>query len=94
MPAETGRRGAGPTGRRHEIVVCTGEECRRCGAMALLHELEEWRAGPDGGLRIAASDCLGHCALAPAVLEDGELLGSVTGRRLRTEMRRLGLRPD
>lgn len=62
--------------------------------MALLHELEQWRAGAAGGLRVASAECLGHCALAPAVLEDGELLGPVTGRRLRTEMRRLGLLPS
>lgn len=59
--------------------------------MALLDELEGWRAAADSDLRIAASRCLGHCALAPAVIEDGELVGAMTERRLRLEMHRLGL---
>lgn len=59
--------------------------------MALLSELEGWRAEADSNLRIAASRCLGHCALAPAMIEDGELLAAVTERRLRLEKRRLGL---
>lgn len=82
-----------PAGRsaRHVFVVCTGEECRRRGAVALLDELQGWRATADSDLRIAASRCLGHCALAPAVIEDGELMGAMTERRLRLEMHRLGL---
>jgi NADH:ubiquinone oxidoreductase subunit E len=59
--------------------------------MALLDELEGWRATADSDLRIAASRCLGHCALAPAVIEDGELMGAMTERRLRMERHRLGL---
>lgn len=91
MPADADlKRPAGKRGR-HVFVVCTGEECRRRGAMALLVELEGWRAAADSDLRIAASRCLGRCALAPAVIEDGELVGAMTGRRLRLEMQRLGL---
>jgi NADH:ubiquinone oxidoreductase subunit E len=44
-----------------------------------------------GDLRIGASQCLGHCQLAPAMVEDGRILGAVTQRRLRVELMRLGL---
>ncbi|MGC8881247.1 MAG: NAD(P)H-dependent oxidoreductase subunit E [Bryobacteraceae bacterium] len=89
MPAVAEPRCARRNCRRHVIVVCTGEECRRRGAMALLDELKGWRANADSDLRISSSRCLGHCALAPAVMEDGEMLGAVTPRRLRVELSRL-----
>jgi NADH:ubiquinone oxidoreductase subunit E len=34
---------------------------------------------------------MGHCALAPAVMEDGRLLGAMSSRRLRSELMRLGV---
>lgn len=76
---------------RHVFVVCTGEECRRQGSEELLHALEQARADSDADICVAAARCLGHCGLAPAVMEDGELLGAVSTRRLRMEMARLGL---
>ena len=76
---------------RHVFVVCTGKECRRRGALKLLRELEEACAGGDAGIRIAPASCLGHCGLAPAVMEDGELVGAMSSRRLRLEIARLGL---
>lgn len=77
---------------RHVFVVCTGEECRRRGALDLLRHLEAAREQSDDDIRIAPSRCLGHCELAPAMIEDGELMGAVSGRRLRVELARLGLR--
>lgn len=94
MPAiaERIKEGARAARARHVLVVCTGEQCRRRGAMSLLGELEQVRGCARTDVRIAASRCLGHCALAPAMMEDGELLGAVSGRKLRAELRRLGLR--
>ncbi|MGQ9917277.1 MAG: NAD(P)H-dependent oxidoreductase subunit E [Bryobacteraceae bacterium] len=73
----------------HVFVVCNGEECRRQGAEEILHDLEQACAHSDGGICVAAADCLGHCELAPAMIEDGELVGAVSRRRLRVEMARL-----
>ncbi len=92
MPATAERqKAARPCCGRHVFVVCTGEECRRQGAEDLLHALEQARAESDADIRIAAAQCIGHCGLAPAVMEDGELLGAVSSRRLRMEMARLGI---
>ncbi len=77
--------------RRHVFVVCRGEECLHKGAEGLLDDLENVRCHTGQDLRIGASDCLGHCELAPAVVEDGQVLGAVTAQRLRIELRRLGL---
>lgn len=76
---------------RHVFVVCTGEKCRRRGSLKLLRELEDACAGSDADVRIAPARCLGHCGLAPAMMEDGELVGVMSSRRLRLEMARLGL---
>ncbi len=92
MPATAERqKAARPCCGRHVFVVCTGEECRRQGSEGLLHALEEACADSDADIRVAAARCLGHCGLAPAVMEDGELLGAVSSRRLRLEMARLGI---
>ncbi|MEJ5369924.1 MAG: NAD(P)H-dependent oxidoreductase subunit E [Bryobacteraceae bacterium] len=94
MPVAAERqKAARPCCGRHVFVVCTGEECRRQGSERLLHDLQQARATADADIRVSASQCLGHCALAPAMIEDGELLGAVSARRLRTEMARLGIAP-
>jgi NADH:ubiquinone oxidoreductase subunit E len=77
---------------RHVFVVCTGEECRRRGALELLRELIAACQKGGADVRIAPARCLGHCGLAPAMVEDGELVGAMSGRRLRVELARLGLR--
>jgi len=76
---------------RHVFVVCTGEECRRRGSMDLLRELQFALEHSEADVRVAPARCLGHCGLAPAMIEDGELVGAVSGRRLRVELARLGL---
>jgi NADH:ubiquinone oxidoreductase subunit E len=43
-------------------------------------------------VRIAESkECIGHCAAAPAMVEDGQILRWVSPRRLRGELLRLGI---
>lgn len=76
---------------RHVFVVCKGDSCRRAGSDEILDDLRHRcrRSGTD--LRIGASKCLGHCELAPAMVEDGRVLGAVSRRRIKLEMVRLGL---
>ena len=84
----------GTTGERHEFVVCSGESCRKAGSFSLLGALRNALLG-DGPerveLHLSASRCLGHCNLAPAVVEDGRVLGWVSLSRLQLELQRLGL---
>jgi len=76
---------------RHVMVVCTGESCVGAGAKEILAELKEQRLHAHGDLRVGASRCLGHCQAAPAMVEDGKVLGWVSCRRIRAELRRLGV---
>lgn len=76
---------------RHVFVVCTGEECRRRGALGLIRELEAARDQCDIDVRVGSARCLGHCSIAPAMVEDGEVVGAVSSRRLRVALARLGL---
>ena len=76
---------------RHVLVVCTGDECAHAGSQELLHELQhECRHSP-ADVRIGASQCMGHCQLAPAMMVNGKMLGAVSPRRLRSELHRLGI---
>lgn len=76
---------------RHVFVVCTGESCAEAGSWRLLDELRH--ACPVHGrhMRVGASRCIGRCAMAPAVIEDGYVLGWVSRKRLKVELIRLGL---
>ena len=76
---------------RHVFVVCTGEACENAGAIGILRELKHQCHRAPGDLRIGSSQCLGHCQLAPAMVEDGRILGAVSQRRLKVELIRLGL---
>ena len=80
---------AEPNNNRHVMVVCTGESCVDAGAGELLAELKEQRLHTRCDLRVAASRCLGHCQAAPAMVEDGKVMGWVSCRRIRAELRRL-----
>ncbi|NWF84697.1 MAG: NAD(P)H-dependent oxidoreductase subunit E [Bryobacteraceae bacterium] len=78
--------------QRHVFVVCTGEQCSEAGSRDLLSDLKHECRHADADVRVGASRCLGHCQLAPAMIEDGRMLGWVSRRRLRGELSRLGLR--
>jgi NADH:ubiquinone oxidoreductase subunit E len=73
------------------MVVCTGESCVSAGARELLEELKLQSGQVQGDLRVGASRCLGHCQAAPAMVEDGKVMGWVSCRRIRAELRRLGV---
>lgn len=79
---------------RHVFVVCEGESCQHAGAGRLLELLRMHSRARCAGrdLRVSASrKCIGHCAAAPAMVEDGRVLHWVTERRLRGELLRLGI---
>lgn len=80
-----------PKQDRHVFVVCKGDSCRRAGSDTILEDLKHCCRRVDADLRVGASRCLGHCQLAPAMMEDGRILGAVSRRRLKVEMVRLGL---
>lgn len=72
------------------FVVCTGDSCLKSGARKLLRGLRELRCKAVD-VRIASARCLGHCQLAPVMVENGHLLGLMSRRRLHVELIRLGL---
>jgi NADH:ubiquinone oxidoreductase subunit E len=77
---------------RHVFVVCGGEHCRCAGSMDLLEYLKVAPKVDGVDVRIAESrDCIGHCAAAPAMVEDGQILRWVSPKRLRGELLRLGI---
>jgi len=77
--------------KRHVFVVCTGEACAEKGAHDLLDDLKHQCRHANGDLRVGASQCLGHCQVAPAMVEDGRVLGAVSLRRIKVELARLGI---
>jgi NADH:ubiquinone oxidoreductase subunit E len=79
---------------RHVFVVCTGECCADAGAGELLDELQHRRRSRGKDLRVGRSRCIGRCQMAPAVVENGYVLGWVSQRRLKVELMRLGLEQD
>jgi len=89
-------RGSGESAAgRHVFVVCDGESCRHSGSRRLLGLLRRRCTHPGNGsdVRISSSQCLGRCGAAPAMVEDGQLLGWVSLHRLKSELARLGLLP-
>jgi NADH:ubiquinone oxidoreductase subunit E len=86
---------AGAASDRHVFVVCNGESCRHAGSGRLLgllrHECTHQHGRQD--VRVSSSKCIGRCAAAPAMVEDGRVMGWVSLRRLKSELSRLGLVP-
>jgi NADH:ubiquinone oxidoreductase subunit E len=80
---------------RHVFVVCNGEKCRKAGSGSLLNLLNIHRCShdePQHDVRIGAShQCIGRCTMAPAMVEDGRVMGWMSLRRLRVELMRLGI---
>ena len=76
-----------PAGR-HVIKVCRAESCQAMGARQLVADLEAalgLRLGettPDGQVTLEPVYCLGNCALSPAALVDGELVGRLSPERM------------
>lgn len=75
-----------PVGR-HVIKVCRAEACQSMGAEALAAMIQKslkvkfGETTADGAITIEATYCLGNCALAPAVMVDGKMVGRVDKAR-------------
>ena len=71
-----------PAGR-HVLKICRAEACQAVGCESLAEHLEHrlglkpGETAADGSLTVENTYCLGNCALGPAALLDGELLGRV-----------------
>jgi formate dehydrogenase subunit gamma len=67
---------------RHVVKVCRAEACQAMGCEPLVAELEKRLGTPvdatsAGAVTLETVYCLGNCALSPAALVDGKLLGRV-----------------
>jgi NADH:ubiquinone oxidoreductase subunit E len=72
----------------HTVEVCFGTACRARGARLLIEKLT--RESPSVvQLRVVERPCIGCCDLAPALIEDGHLVGHVTTKTLCEELHRL-----
>lgn len=72
---------------RHTLYVCRAEACQSMGGRALeSHAMQALGVGfhgttADGALTLEPVYCLGNCALSPAVMIDGDVIGRVTPAR-------------
>jgi len=71
-----------PAGR-HVVKVCKAEACQAMGGRALAAAIEKslkisfGQTSADGAVTLEAVYCLGNCALSPAIMVDGRLVGRV-----------------
>lgn len=67
----------------HTTVVCTGTACYIKGVPAIFKAIKEnfgvsaGETTEDGSLSILTARCIGSCGLAPAVVFDGEIAGTM-----------------
>lgn len=68
----------------HTCVVCQGTACYIKGAMQIVHAIESnfgvtlGHTTADKSLSMLSARCIGACALAPAVVIDGDVIGKAT----------------
>ena len=78
-----------PAGR-HVIKVCRAEACQAMKGNELVAMIERFlhvklgQTTADGAMTIEAVYCLGNCALAPAIMVDGKMVGRVDKARFET----------
>jgi formate dehydrogenase subunit gamma len=71
-----------PAGK-HVIKVCRAESCQAMGGNQLSAMIERYlqvklgQTTADGKITVEAVYCLGNCALSPAIMVDGRLVGRV-----------------
>ncbi len=69
---------------RHIIRVCRSPVCHQAGGLDLLTELgrvldvDPGETTADGQFTLETAECLGHCAVAPAMMVDDRLFGDLT----------------
>lgn len=72
---------------RHTVKVCQAESCQAMGSRALAAAIQRTLNIPfgettsDGRITLDAVYCLGNCALSPAIMVDGRLVGRVDEAR-------------
>ena len=70
------------------VRVCVAEACQAQGSRSLVGEIERefgvtlGGRTPDGAVEFATTYCLGNCALGPAVMVNGRLVGRTDLARL------------
>jgi NADH-quinone oxidoreductase subunit E len=73
---------------RHVIAICLGTACYIKGAGEILKKLkEELKTGiggisPDGLFSLEEARCLGACGLAPVMMVDGKIFGTLTPKKV------------
>lgn len=78
-----------PAGR-HVVKVCQAESCQAMGARALAAAIRKTlkigfgETTSDGSITLEAVYCLGNCALSPAIMVDGRLVGRVDAKTFKT----------
>jgi formate dehydrogenase subunit gamma len=76
-----------PAGR-HVLKLCRAEACQSMGAEDLAGAVSKslgvklGETSADGAVTLEAVYCLGNCALSPAAMLDGELIGRASARKI------------
>jgi formate dehydrogenase subunit gamma len=69
------------------VQVCVAEACQSVGSREFVSDLEAAYGVPLGeridGVELSAVYCLGNCALGPAAMVDGRLIGRCDVERIR-----------
>lgn len=71
----------------HLVEVCRAEACQAMGCESLVEHIRDQfglsmgEATADKGIGFKSVYCLGNCALSPAIMLDGRLIGRVTATR-------------
>ena len=73
--------------KRHVLKICRAEACQSMGAEKLFAEVAA-ALGDSAQVTLEPVYCLGNCALSPAAMIDGKLLGRVDAARALAEMRK------
>lgn len=66
----------------HTIILCEGTACYIRGSSRIAEALEEafgaapGKTSPDGKVSLLIARCFGSCALAPALMVDGQVVGN------------------
>ena len=81
---------------KHTVSVCLGTACHVRGAGAIADKLQELlgvsegNTTEDGLFSFTAARCVGMCALAPVVIIDGNVFGSVTPEAVEGILKQFG----
>ena len=83
---------------RHVISICLGTACYIKGAGEIMEQLKEelktdiGGVSPDGLFSLEEARCLGACGLAPVMMIDGKIYGSLTRKKVSEILQEYGKR--